>query len=59
MCTRIASIVFFCIKQPSVIGTCAMHKSLVIILLALLSLGTAACQTIDYPLQNTERDDDW
>jgi hypothetical protein len=34
-----------------------MHKSLVAAALALLLL-SAACQTIDYPLQNTDRPDD-
>lgn len=35
-----------------------MHKSLVVVAIALLSFSIAACQTIDYPLQNTERPDD-
>jgi hypothetical protein len=35
-----------------------MHKSLIAAAIVLLSLSAAACQTIDYPLQNTERPDD-
>jgi hypothetical protein len=35
-----------------------MHKSLIAAALALLSLSVTACQTINYPLQNTERPDD-
>jgi hypothetical protein len=35
-----------------------MHKSLVAAAFVLLSLSVTACQTIDYPLQNTERPDD-
>jgi hypothetical protein len=35
-----------------------MHKSFAAAVIALLSLTAAACQTIDYPLQNTERPDD-
>jgi hypothetical protein len=35
-----------------------MHKSFIAVAIVLLSLAAAACQTIDYPLQNTERPDD-
>lgn len=35
-----------------------MQKIRIAAALALLSLCAAACQTIDYPLQNTERPDD-
>ena len=35
-----------------------MHKSLAAAVIALLSLTAVACQTIDYPLHNTERPDD-
>jgi hypothetical protein len=35
-----------------------MHKSLVVAALVVFSLSATACQTIDYPLQNTDRPDD-
>lgn len=35
-----------------------MKMSLAAAALALLSLGAAACQTIDYPIQNTNRPND-